>query len=397
MAPRDRAWIRRITLATLRHLGRSDAVLSHFVKQEPSVHVRNILRLALTEIFAFQTQPWAVIDSAVRVTGRDHRHFRSKGFVNAVLRSAMRNDGKLLWDEATPTRLPTWIGEPIRHEFGVEALRAIEEAHEVEPALDITPKVAGDAANLAKRLRAKNFPNGSLRLFEKGQVSRLSGYEEGEWWVQDLASSCAVRLLGEVKNKRVLDLCAAPGGKTLQCCAQGADVTALDKSKIRLEILRCNLRRTQLSAKTIHCDALNWQTSPATAYDIVIVDAPCSASGTIRRHPDLPFRRDGKEGLAALVNQQRQFLKKAYDFTRNGGLILYSTCSLFPQEGEEIVAWAKERLKITSLNIDLATIGLDRSWQTDEGAFRTRPDFFWQDEGGMDGFYAAVLVKGSNV
>lgn len=391
--PDDKAMARRLAVATLRYVGRSDAVLSHYLKQKPPMRVRNILRLALAEVFVGGTKPHAAVDLAVRIVGSDHRHFRSKGFVNAVLRAAISDDGKLLWDAAEPSKLPEWLAQPLRAEIGPEIIRAIEKSHETEPPLDITPKLASKAKNLAQRLDGERLPNGSLRIHQKGQVSHLPGYREGEWWVQDVASSLAVRLVGNLKGKHVLDLCAAPGGKTLQCCAQGAKVTALDRSRRRLDILEANLRRTRLAAKIVHSDALNWETSKVEPFDIVIVDAPCSATGTIRRHPDLVFRRqDITEALDAQVRLQKCLIKKAFDCINGGGIILYSVCSLLPQEGEEVIRWVKEKWGVGVLEMEISKIGGGPSWRANGGGIRTRPDF-WSSKGGMDGFFAAALVK----
>ena len=208
--------------------------------------------------------------------------------------------------------------------------------------------------------------------------------------MQDFASSLAVRLLGNLHGKRVLDLCAAPGGKTLQCSASGAEVTALDRSKKRLDILRANLARTGLSAKTVHCDALDWVT--CEQFDVVIVDAPCSATGTVRRHPDLPYRRQASGWLRKLNNTQRQLVERAFSLVKPEGTVLYCVCSMLPEEGELVAGWAKETFDAESASVNCGGIGALPNWQASVGGIRTRPDY-WQDKGGMDGFYAAALIR----
>ncbi len=386
----DRAMARRIALAALRHVGRADCVLSKMMARNPPIRARNILRLALAEIFVCGTKPHAGVDMAVRLISSDRRHFRLKGFVNAVLRKSVGAEGRLVWKEAEPTRLPGWIAGPVADSDGLDALRRIESAHEADPPLDLTPKRASEAESMAETLGAELLPNGSLRLSQPGRVKYLHGFSSGAWWVQDFASSLAVRLLGNLHGRTVLDLCAAPGGKTLQCSASGGEITALDRSRKRLDILRANLMRTGLHAKTIHCDALDWES--CEQFDAVIVDAPCSATGTIRRHPDLPCRKQNDGWAETMYRTQRRLLEKAFSHARPDGRILYCVCSLLPQEGEHVVRWAKGRFDAKAVKVNCAAIGACPSWQTPEGGLRTRPDY-WPGRGGMDGFYAAALVR----
>ena len=233
------------------------------------------------------------------------------------------------------------------------------------------------------------LPTGSLRLPGRAQVSALPGYAEGAWWVQDAAAAVPVRLFGDLAGRTALDLCAAPGGKTLQLAAAGAAVTALDASEARLRRLRENLGRTGLAAEVVAADALAWE--PGRRFDAVLVDAPCSATGTIRRHPDLPYLRTGRE-LGPLVALQAALLRRAWDWVAPGGRLVYCVCSLLPAEGEEQVA--RFLAAMPDARVGGAGRGRARAWSPGwidaAGGLRLRPDF-WPERGGMDGFYAVCL------
>ena len=381
------ATAQRIGTAALRFLGRSDHVLEILMQRAPPAAVRNILRLALAEFHACGTKPHAAVDQAVRLMRAEPHLARYGGLANAVLRRGVGPEGQELWESAAPTRLPRWIAAPLQQAHGAETVRRIEAAHETEPPLDFTPREAKDADRLAHLLAAEILPGGSLRLRQPGQVTALPEYQSGSWWIQDTAAAIPVRLLGELKRRRVFDLCAAPGGKTLQCAADGADVVAVDLSAGRLRILDENLLRTGLRARTVHADALAWDGGGA---DIVIVDPPCSSTGVIRRHPDIPHRRHAEDRLNALAETQRRLLARALSMTRPGGRVLYSVCSLLPSEGEDIARWSMAALGAEAAPVDIAAAGAAQAWRTHEGGVRLRPDF-WQNRGGMDGFYAVVL------
>jgi 16S rRNA (cytosine967-C5)-methyltransferase len=232
------------------------------------------------------------------------------------------------------------------------------------------------------------LPTGSVRVQGAGQVSALPGFAEGAWWVQDAAAAMAVPMLGDVKGMRVLDLCAAPGGKTMQLAAAGAMVTALDISGPRMGRVRDNLARTGLEAELVVADALHWQ--PEAPFDAILLDAPCSATGTIRRHPDLQYIKDGSE-LAALVALQAQMIERALGFLKPGGRMVYCTCSLLPDEGEAQLAAALARHPGLSV-VRTAVPGVPPEWFTPEGALRLRPDY-WAESGGMDGFFMVCVTK----
>ena len=383
------AMAQRIAAASLRCLGRADHVLENLMQRQPPAAARNILRLALAEFHACGTKPHAVVDQAVRLMRAEPHLARYGKLANAVLRRAVGPEGRELWAVAGPARMPNWIAAPLRRAHGPETVRRIEAAHEGEPPLDITPRQAHDAGRLARLLAAEILPGGSLRLRRQGQITALEEFQQGNWWVQDTAAATPVRLLGELKGRRVFDLCAAPGGKTMQCAAAGADTVAVDRSAERLRTLAENLARTGLRAETVCADALNWDGGGDA--DIVIVDAPCSATGTVRRHPDIPHRRDAKNRLDKLAKTQRRLLAHALSLTKPGGRVLYCVCSLLPAEGEEISRWAMAKLGAQAAPLDVAAAGASLTWQTAEGGLRLRPDY-WLEKGGMDGFYAVVLI-----
>ena len=251
-------------------------------------------------------------------------------------------------------------------------------------------KAPGEAAAWAEKLGAAIRPDGGLRLAEFGQVSEMPGYATGDWWVQDAGASVAARLLKVEPGETVLDLCAAPGGKTMQLAAAGAEVTALDISKERMARVVENLERTGLRATTVVADALTWE--PNQSFDAILLDAPCSASGTLRRHPDLAYARDGS-GIAALTELQAKLLDRALDWLTPGGRLVFCTCSLFPEEGEAQIDAALERrsdLEVTAPE----GAWIDPDWIAEAGTFRLRPDH-WKALGGIDGFFVALLKKRS--
>ena len=374
LAPADRARAQRLAVQVLRQLERVDALLSPALRKVPPMEVMNILRLAVTEL-AGGAAAHGVVNSAVELARRGNRTQHMTGLVNAVLRAIP--EGAVL--PGPPQRLPRWLRQPLVHAHGRDVVNAIEAVHANMPPLDLTLR-GGDAPE------GRTLPTGSLRLAEQGQVSTLPGYSTGGWWVQDAGAAMAVGLLGVKPGERVLDLCAAPGGKTLQLAALGADVTALDISGPRIARVAENLARTGLTAKLVTMDALVW--TPDALFDAVLLDAPCSATGTIRRHPDLPFVKDGSE-LPALIALQSQLFDRALGFLKPGGRMVFCTCSLLADEGEAQLAAAL--LRHPGLRVLPPMIaGIDPAWITPQGGLRLRPDY-WADIGGMDGFFMACV------
>ncbi|WP_333814596.1 RsmB/NOP family class I SAM-dependent RNA methyltransferase [Tabrizicola sp.] len=374
LAPADRARALRLAETTLRHIEPADKLLDKHLRKSPPLTVRNTLRLAVVERAA-GAPAHGVVNAAVEITRKGgKRTAHLAGLVNAVLRALPETI-------ALPVqKLPRWLRQPLVHSYGRDAVTAIEAVQAQEPPLDLTLRDGFPAPE------GELLPTGSLRLRSPGQLSALPGYAEGGWWVQDAAAALPANLLVPQKGERILDLCAAPGGKTLQLAAVGANVTALDISAPRMARLQANLARTGLTADLVTADALHWQ--PEAPFDAILLDAPCSATGTIRRHPDLPFVKDGSD-LPALIALQSALIDRALTWLKPGGRLVFSTCSLLPEEGESQLAAALARHP--ALIIDRADLpGVDPAWWTPENALRLRPDY-WADRGGMDGFFLARL------
>jgi 16S rRNA (cytosine967-C5)-methyltransferase len=276
------------------------------------------------------------------------------------------------------------------NDHGADAVALIEEAHVLSVPLDITVKRDEDMAELADLLEAEVIGDKALRLQRAGQVSALAGFEEGAWWVQDYAASLPAKCFTGIEDAKVLDLCAAPGGKTLQLTAMGGEVTAMDLSKHRLVRVHENLSRTGMVAKVVTADVLTWK--PGVEYDAILLDAPCTATGTIRRHPDLPHLKD-KAAVKSLVALQKEMLERAFEWLKPGGQMIYSTCSLLKREGEEQIAEFLANHDQAAIEpIDADALGVPQEWLTPEGYLRTLPSY-WPQKGGMDGFFIAKLVK----
>ena len=371
----DRARAQRLALEVLRRIEPIDRLLQTHLKREPALEALNILRLGVSEL-AGGAAAHGVVNAAVELARRGRHRSGAAGMINAVLRKVP--SGVAL---AGVQKMPRWLCQPLVHAHGRDVVAAIEAVQAKAPPLDLT--VTG-----AIRPEGVLLPNGSLRVAGGGQVSTLPGFAEGAWWVQDAAAAMAVPMLGDVRGLRVLDLCAAPGGKTMQLAAAGAEVTALDISGPRMGRVSDNLVRTGLRAELVVADALHWQ--PEMPFDAVLLDAPCSASGTIRRHPDLQYIKDGSD-IAALTALQAQLFDRALGFVKPGGRVVYSVCSLLPDEGEAQLSAALARHE------DLKVVppqgpGVQADWITPEGGLRLRPDF-WAGAGGMDGFFMACVTR----
>lgn len=368
----ERARAMRLTNAVLRRMDFTDAVLSPHLRKIPPVTVVNALRLAVVEL-ADGAAAHGVVNAAVEIVRRDRRTAGMAGLVNAVLRKV-----------GVPVpqgvqKLPRWMRQPMVHAYGREAVAAIEAVHAAAPAVDVTVKPG--AVHVPQGVV---LPNGSIRVTDAGAVSGWPGYATGDWWVQDVAASMAVALLAPVAGEAVLDLCAAPGGKTLQLASAGALVTAVDMSGPRMGRVAENLARTGLTAQLVVADALVW--APEGLFDAVLLDAPCSATGTVRRHPDLPFVKDGSE-VGLLVGLQAQLIDRAVGWLKPGGRLVFCVCSLLPEEGEEQLAGLLARHDVRVERPVMPWV--DGAWVTLEGGLRLRPDYW----GGMDGFFMAKVVR----
>lgn len=381
--PADRARAQRLATAVLRGLGRADRLLAPHLSKRPALYVLNALRLGVTELAAGEA-PHGVVSDLVNIVAADRRHASLKGLVNAVLRKCATTAPEG-WAALPPPAMPDWLRRPLVAAWGKPAIAAIEAVQARVPPLDLTPR--GDAAALAAATGGTVLPTGSVRLTGAAQVSTLPGYDAGAWWVQDAAAAIPARILAARPGERVLDLCAAPGGKTLQLAAAGAEVTAVDLSRPRLKRVEENLARCRLSARIVAADALKWE--PEAEFDAILLDAPCSASGTIRRHPDLPHL---KRDLGALTRLQAALLARAWDWLAPGGRLVYAVCSILPAEGEDQAAAFAARGDVARLAIDPATLGAPEGWVDAAGALRLRPDF-WAERGAIDGFYAALFAR----
>jgi 16S rRNA (cytosine967-C5)-methyltransferase len=382
LPPADRARAQRLALTWFRQAGRARVLLRPFLRKTPPDPVLRVMILAVTEVMVDDAPPHGVINDAVTLAQDIAPAFC--GLVNAVLRRACATQ-RTEWDRLPPPRLPDWLRGALQNAWGAKGTMAIEAAHLQPVPLDLTLR----DGTIPSGLDGQMLPTGNLRLPTGAQVTSLPGYEAGQWWVQDVAASLPVRLLGDVAGLRVLDICAAPGGKTLQLAAGGAQVTALDISGPRLNRLRANLARTGLQADIVTADALHWR--PEMPYDAILLDAPCSATGTIRRHPELPLirTRDDLRSLRALQGQLLdRVLDPAYGLLRAGGRVVYCTCSLLPAEGEDQLAAAMLRHPVQVLDILPASVPV--AWRASGGGIRTRPDH-WPEWGGMDGFFMAAL------
>jgi len=388
---RDRALAALITRTVLRHRGEIDALIAAFLDKpfgKKGQGAQTVLRIGLAQLLFLDIAEHAAVDTTVDLCkGGDLAPYRK--LVNAVLRRAQR-EGKTLLAGMDAARLntPEWLWNSWVDAYGVETARAIADQHLQEPPLDLTVK--SDPAHWAAALEGHLMPTGTVRLTRKASVTSLEGFSEGAWWVQDLAASLPARLLGNVAGMDVIDLCAAPGGKTLELAAVGGQVIAVDRSAKRLERVKQNLQRTHLDAKVVTADAETWR--PVMLADAVLLDAPCSATGTARRHPDVLCLKTPND-LEKLANLQGRLLKAAVDMVRPGGLIVYCTCSLQPEEGErQIEALLASGAPVQLDPIKPAEAGALSHVVTEQGYLRTLPCHL-ADQGGMDGFFAARLRR----
>ncbi len=388
LAGADRAFARALATAALRRRGSIDHIIGAYIDRPlppKAARVMNILRLATAQLLLLETPPHAAVSTAVALT----REFRETGgyagLVNAVARKIAKTGPATLAKLPARTDTPGWLWRSWERAYGPAAARAIAEAHQKIAPLDLTVKDPAQAESLADNLGAELLPTGSLRL-AGGDVQNLPGYEDGAWWVQDAAAALPARLLGDVSGKRVFDLCAAPGGKTLQLAAAGAHVISVDKSAIRLARLSENLARTGLSAEAVCNDVLQWE--PKEPADMLLLDAPCSATGTIRRHPDIPWTKSEAD-IKGLAELQDKMIARAKAFLKPGGVLIYCVCSLQKEEGEDRAEEALARHQdLARVPVDPSEIGGLKEAVNRYGDLRTLPSMI-RDKGGLDGFFAA--------
>ncbi len=398
LADRDRALMRRLTATVLRRLGTLRHALSDFLERgfpADAPRCETILLLGAAQILWLDVPDHAAVDLSVRLAQADRRAARYAGLVNAVLRRVAQNCDTIRADD-TPRDTPDWLLARWTRAYGADTARAIAQANGHEPALDITPKA--DAEHWAERLRGRVLPTGTVRTQAQGSITMLPGFVEGAWWVQDAAAALPARLLGDIRGRSVADLCAAPGGKTAQLANAGAVVTAVDRSPARLARLRDNLTRLALQAEVIAADALEWEPESVNggAFDAVLLDAPCSSTGTIRRHPDIPWLKSEAD-ITVLISLQQRLIDRAVALTKAGGTLVYCVCSLEPEEGEQqIEALLAREPRVKRQPISASEVDDCTELISSDGDLRTLPQF-WPDPdprwGGLDGFYAARLVR----
>jgi len=388
LAPRDRALARAIASETLRRLGQIDDLIRRCLERrlpKKAFPARQILRMGVAQLLFLGVAPHAAIATSVDLAKQEIQPFAK--LVNAVLRRLQREgEAMMAGQDAARLNTPDWLWENWQAAYGEATARAIGEAHLTRAPLDLTVK--GDAEDWAERLGATLLPTGSLRLKADGDVIGLDGFAEGAWWVQDAGAALPARLLGDVAGKEVIDLCAAPGGKTAQLAQAGARVTAVDLSDRRLARVEQNLARLHLKARLVSADATTWK--PERPADAVLLDAPCSGTGTIRRHPDIAWIKR-PEDVARLVDLQARLLENALGMVKPGGLVTYAVCSLERAEGaDQANALLKRRKDVEVVPIGADEIGGESAFIDDRGALRTLP-CHWLERGGVDGFYAVRL------
>lgn len=395
LSARDRAFTRMLVATTLRRLGQIDhliiATSERGVPPSPPV-IHHILRLGVTQLFFMDVPVYAAVDTSVRMVEEKNMP-RLKGFVNAIMRRLDREGRDLMaGQDEVMLNIPAWLRELWIRDYGIDEAEALAHAVLSEAPLDITIKDPTMVKYWAEQLEATILPTGSLRRVAGGMVTDLPGYHDGMWWVQDLSASLPAKLLGHVSGKSVIDLCSAPGGKTAQLASAGATVTALDRSAGRLRRLEENMKRLRLDShvQVVAADATEWR--PPAPVDFILLDAPCSATGTIRRHPDVMHLKRPQD-IDALSDLQARMLVHASGMLNPQGVLIYCTCSLQMDEGErrietflrehqDMVRYPILPQEVEGLEASLSHIGDLRILPHHNGA-----------KGGMDGFYICRLQK----
>ncbi|MGJ4914045.1 RsmB/NOP family class I SAM-dependent RNA methyltransferase [Bradyrhizobium oligotrophicum] len=398
LADRDRALMRRLVATTLRRLGTLGHVLSRLLDRgvpTDAPRAQSALLIGAAQILWMDVPDHAAVDLSVRLVQADRRAAKYAGLVNAVLRRCAREGASLL-DDATgqPLDIAPWLLKRWIDHYGEATARDIAAALGQEPSLDLTVK--SDPGQWASRLHGEVLPTGTVRTVLHGSVTVLPGFAEGQWWVQDAAAALPARLLGDVSGKAVADLCAAPGGKTAQLAHAGARVTAVDRSPARMNRLKDNMTRLQLTAETVVADAVEWQPAESGGFDGLLLDAPCTSTGTIRRHPDVGWLRSEAD-ITALSGLQTRLLTRAASLLKPGGTLVYCTCSLEPEEGEQVVERVlAETTELRRIPVTSGEVAGLAELVTPAGDLRTLPCHLPHQDprlGGLDGFYAARLER----
>jgi 16S rRNA (cytosine967-C5)-methyltransferase len=395
---RDRALMRRLVATILRRLGTLGHVLSRLLDRgmpTDAPRAQSALMIGAAQILWMDVPDHAAVDLSVRLVQSDRRAAKYAGLVNAVLRRCAREgEGLIAEVEAEMIDLPPWLARRWSAHYGEATAREMAAAIGHEPSLDLTVKA--DVGQWASRLHGEVLPTGSVRTLLQGSVTVLPGFAEGQWWVQDAAAALPGRLFGDVAGKTILDLCAAPGGKTAQLALAGAHVIALDRSPARMARLRDNLARLSLRAETVVADACDWNGENHGGVDGILLDAPCTATGTIRRHPDVAWLRQETD-IAQLVSLQQRLLQKSVSLLKPGGMLIYCTCSLEPEEGEAAIASLLDaEPALRRVPIEPGEVGGLAELINHDGDLRTLPCHLPHVDprfAGLDGFYAARLAR----
>ncbi|AYG94605.1 methyltransferase domain-containing protein [Brevundimonas naejangsanensis] len=387
LAPPDRAFARAVAMAALRRLGEIDQILERRLQKAPPLAVMTILRIALAQTLVLETPAFAAVSTAVKLAERDPKTRPYKNLVNAVLRGVGRDGPGLTTAESN---LPDWLAQRWKATYGEAALIGLALATREEPATDLTARPGVDPAELAALVEGEVLPGGTVRTGKRGDVASWPGFEAGDWWVQDAAAAVPARLLAVKAGETALDLCAAPGGKTLQLAAAGAEVVALDRSEARLKRLRQNFERMKLTAEVVAVPAEDWEDD--RAFDAVLLDAPCTATGTYRRNPEV-LRATRPADVAKLADVQHRLLDVAAEKVKPGGRLVYCVCSLEREEGEtQIIAFLRRNPAFRTVPAVPAEVGAPDEALTAEGWLRILPSQ-WAERGGLDGFFAAKLER----
>lgn len=382
LSPQDKGFARALAMATLRNLGRIDRALDAKLQKPPPEAVRELLRIGAAQLYAMDVPDFAAVATTVKLAERENATRPFKGLINGVLRNLARGGA-----EETPppeSNVPDWLYQRWRAAYGEDAARAVAALTPEEPATDLSLRDPAEAERWAAELEAEMLPGGSLRVRRKGDLAAWPGFAEGAWWVQDAAAAVPARLLHAEAGQSAADLCAAPGGKTLQLAAAGAQTVAVDRSAPRLKRLKENLARTGLSAEIAAAPAEDW--NDARAFDAVLLDAPCSSTGTFRRNPEVLWATRPAD-IAKLADVQHRLLDAAAERVKPGGRLVYCVCSLEREEGEtQAIAFLRRRPDFETDPIAPGEGGAPAASITREGWLRLLPSHV---DGGADGFFAA--------
>jgi 16S rRNA (cytosine967-C5)-methyltransferase len=391
LPPRDAGFARAIASETFRRFGQIETLIRHFVPKAPSPHksgpTLEILFAGVCELLFLDVPAHAAVDAANRLAQADGKAVHFKALINAVLRRVSR-EGKDLVAAQDAARLntPDWLWLRWSDAFGDEALRAIAEAHGRQPPIDIVLK----SADALVAVEGERLFGNIVRLTDASRVDALAGFAEGDWWVQDAAATLPARLLGDVRGQTVLDLCAAPGGKTMQLAAMGAQVITVEREAERLNRVRENLARTRLEATLVHADVLDFH--PEALAPFVLLDAPCTATGTIRRHPELPWIKSASD-VTLCEQAASELMDAAANLVAPDGTLVFAVCSLEPEEGVgQTEAFLRRDARFARQPVTPDELFGMAEWISADGDLRTLPCHL-ADKGGMDGFYAARFKR----